>query len=301
MGKPAADILTAPQPVTIRGITSRGIFLETNSQCILFLSSEKFKGPLNINLDPGSLNLSKLLEIHENGFITAQGSLYFPGKLTIRTTGARIWSAAELRKGLHPKEFALADSQLIQQVSKKIDDRNSLLEGVVLMFSGVDLAGNLPIDHDLRINLENLFTSLLRGDHVGTKAAVDFFIGRGSGLTPSGDDLILGLLFSLFCLQNYHALNLDGIKNSIAESTPRTTKISACLITCAGIGEVDERLARSFEVLVNNNHPNQRVVTGLLGWGNSSGIDALAGMALGLQIVKSQGRFGEKNIFHGPA
>lgn len=50
---------------------------------------------------------------------------------------------------------------------------------------------------------------------------------------------------------------------------------------------------------MTNQHPGQDVVSGLLGWGNSSGIDALAGMALGHQLIKSQGWFREKNISNG--
>ena len=60
----------------------------------------------------------------------------------------------------------------------------------------------------------------------------------------------------------------------------RTTTISANLIECAADGQADERLMKVVDGIVTGTPSIDECVNCILDWGNSSGIDALAGMAV---------------------
>ncbi|MGD2155610.1 MAG: DUF2877 domain-containing protein [Anaerolineales bacterium] len=106
-------------------------------------------------------------------------------------------------------------------------------------------------------------------------------LGMGSGLTPSGDDLIIGLLLSLnrweSVLQPGNDISILN-KNVVEAAYRDTTTLSANLIECAALGLADERLIQANDYLAVGNFQLPEISSGLLNWGNSSGIDALAGM-----------------------
>ena len=62
----------------------------------------------------------------------------------------------------------------------------------------------------------------------------------------------------------------------------RTTTISANLIECAAKGEADERLINIVDGIMTGQPSLEDCVDCVLAWGNSSGTDALIGMALTL-------------------
>jgi hypothetical protein len=105
-------------------------------------------------------------------------------------------------------------------------------------------------------------------------------LGAGGGLTPSGDDFILGFLLSLNRWK--HALFPDvDVKNLnrqiITAAYQKTTTLSANLIECAALGWADERLIRACDSMMSAIHPNTQFLAPLLGWGNSSGVDVFVG------------------------
>lgn len=72
----------------------------------------------------------------------------------------------------------------------------------------------------------NCVCSIKHIDEKSSKEFLDYFIGRGKGLTPSGDDLIIGML----CIYNFAGNNVENFKNIlgsfIKENSSKTTRIS---------------------------------------------------------------------------
>ena len=66
----------------------------------------------------------------------------------------------------------------------------------------------------------------------------------------------------------------------------RSTLISANLVECAMVGEVDERLGTAFDALLHPEISPKAAINGILNWGSSSGVDATAGMALLLLAMR---------------
>lgn len=101
-----------------------------------------------------------------------------------------------------------------------------------------------------------------------------YLVGRGQGLTPSGDDIITGILY-INCLEPFIAENhLSHLKSYIRESV--TTIVSESFIRLAIEGIFSKRITDIGE------NPNKETVDALLELGSSSGRDTLYGIYMTL-------------------
>lgn len=110
-------------------------------------------------------------------------------------------------------------------------------------------------------------------------------LGLGRGLTPTGDDILLGLLLALNRWRPLlaHGLDIGWLNRSIlAQAYQRTTTISANLIECAARGQADERLVAALDGIMTGSPGPDETARLLSTWGSASGFDALCGMALGI-------------------
>ncbi len=64
----------------------------------------------------------------------------------------------------------------------------------------------------------------------------------------------------------------------------KTTTLSANLIECASLGQADERLLLALDGIMTPNPDPPTCAAALAAWGNTSGHDALVGMALCITV-----------------
>ena len=127
-------------------------------------------------------------------------------------------------------------------------------------------------------------------------------LGLGPGLTPLGDDFLLGVLLTLNRWGHLLPLPKSNLQKTNSESHPndlvsylnqiiqektrlKTTRISASLLFCAMEGAADERLLKVLDGLISGSAISQNELRNLLRWGNSSGITVLAGM---ISVLKTK-------------
>ncbi|MEW7867058.1 DUF2877 domain-containing protein [Aeromonas diversa] len=125
----------------------------------------------------------------------------------------------------------------------------------------------------------------LKGAWVDLSSTLKRLLGYGQGLTPSGDDFLLGVLFALEGIRN---LRRGELVVALLPLLGRTTDISAAMLLFATMGHYGEHLlqlgAGESEIL-------NRAVTQVFEYGHSSGHDILCGV----HFVLSQSH--EKNIW----
>ena len=118
-------------------------------------------------------------------------------------------------------------------------------------------------------------------------------IGLGPGLTPSGDDVLTGLIAATLVLGEpvgqpvtfYQRVSAEAL--AIAYS--RTNKLSITWIEYAGRGEVAEHLGRLFETLIQSDTSHvEQAAQEVLNSGATSGGDILAGIILGGRCLVAQ-------------
>ncbi|MEK7786367.1 MAG: DUF2877 domain-containing protein, partial [Chloroflexota bacterium] len=108
--------------------------------------------------------------------------------------------------------------------------------------------------------------------------------------TPSGDDVVAGLLLALDRWRPvlWPGGDLGRLNALVVEAAYKaTTTLSANLIECAAQGESDERLVTALDSIVTGQPAASECAPLLLGWGNSSGADALVGMTLALTALST--------------
>lgn len=127
-----------------------------------------------------------------------------------------------------------------------------------------------------------LVDGLLAGDESACLDVAQKLAGLGGGLTPSGDDFIVGALYALWLLNPANAARLGA---AIAKrAAPRTARLSAAWLKAAARGEAGSLWHALIAALTDGDAAGlQTSVLDLLRVGHTSGADALAGFLAVLQ------------------
>ncbi len=86
---------------------------------------------------------------------------------------------------------------------------------------------------ELNEPLQKLLSGIERGSRVSCQAAVSRLAGLGQGLTPSGDDLLMGILYGLWTWYP----EPEWLRLIVETAVPRTTTLSGAFLRAAGDGE----------------------------------------------------------------
>ena len=137
-----------------------------------------------------------------------------------------------------------------------------------------------------------LAAAMRRHDWEAFRSAADALAGLGEGLTPSGDDFLGGV----FAAMRYHgkstgsALFPDTLTNELAcRLTAKTTPFSGFLLRLSAKGLVGLPFSRWLRAAHEGDVAAALASAGqAAAIGHSSGLDALVGMLLSLQILNGE-------------
>jgi len=132
--------------------------------------------------------------------------------------------------------------------------------------------------------IEALRSAIALGDHEAAFSAADRLVGLGAGLTPSGDDVLVGLTAALRAAG--HPLADPLSRHAARRSPDATTDVARAAHEHAAHGDYAERLHEVLDALAHGDDAAVRLrVERALAWGASSGADALLGMLIGLEAA----------------
>lgn len=106
----------------------------------------------------------------------------------------------------------------------------------------------------------------------------------GSGLTPAGDDLIGGALIALRAVGNQRVANRLA-KWALRLARSRTNRISFAHLSCAASGQGHEALHHALNAILSGRRHLRNELQALKRIGHSSGMDALSGALLALNVT----------------
>jgi hypothetical protein len=157
-------------------------------------------------------------------------------------------------------------------------------EAPVEGFGGLHCGSETPlarIAHRRIARFEAWLGNALETDRVSSEGVQDL-IGLGPGLTPSGDDFLVGALALLDALAETKA---HAALASAINASPRglTSPLSGCLLRAAAASHVGENLYCAIAALVSGDFDTAVAVAQNIG--HSSGWDMLAGATTTLQVV----------------
>lgn len=123
---------------------------------------------------------------------------------------------------------------------------------------------------------------------------LDKLIGLGAGLTPSGDDLLVGYLAGLWCAVQDKRERMQFVSNlgkAIIDLSQQTNDISRAYLYHAAQGQVSSRLADLAEAICRGEDSDRLLTTAesAMQVGHTSGMDAVTGLLVGLAAWISPG------------
>jgi hypothetical protein len=138
-------------------------------------------------------------------------------------------------------------------------------------------------------SVPDLVATTRRCDLAGVERVIASLIGLGSGLTPSGDDFLVGYLAGLWCSSGEwieRTRFLTGIGKAVTRLSHRTNSISRTYLVHAARGQVSSRLAALAEAICRGESSDQliKTATAAIEVGHDSGMEAVEGLLQGLSV-----------------
>lgn len=173
-------------------------------------------------------------------------------------------------------------------------DRNLIKKDSLKTFFNQVLDMNLETGLDIKINdilsgkepvlkdIENIINSK---DKEYIESKLRKIIGRGKGLTPSGDDILIGLIWLNDIREILSKEFLDTI-NDLVRNEELTTDVSINYYKAALEDKYGGLLINLCNSLIDGSRDNIKYnISTMTKLGHSSGIDTLAGIVLGLNTI----------------
>jgi hypothetical protein len=124
---------------------------------------------------------------------------------------------------------------------------------------------------------QSLISGLCTSNLPSSLTAAQKLAGFGIGLTPSGDDFLMGAIYAAWII---HPLDIASIlAQKVADvAAPLTTSLSGAWLRSAGRGEAGRLWHEFFEAFVSTDTARtQETMSNIMAVGETSGADALAG------------------------
>ncbi len=233
--------------------------IDNDGRVVVLTSPEMGRGPFSIVVER-SESLFKALKLKQSVFITSHFITIDRRKIDL--TEAEVWEP----RIIWPTE-PLALNQAIFEILQPYThwpqpEPDSAVAGQMVS--------------RLRQAADQLLQALSRSENM--EAAVTQLVGLGAGLTPAGDDYLVGVMAALWLNGSS-----DRLSNVIEAALSRTTNLSAAFLAAAARGEFMEPWHRLAQALSNDDDAAiQTAVNRIAQFGASSGKDALAGFAAAL-------------------
>lgn len=221
--------------------------INEHKEIISVVTSQIGDGPFSLVINYDVL-FSELLNIES--LVSISGNQLMLGNMVIDAKNAKSWNPCPDWDNLHSKR----DEILNRFHLTKINSHRSSL--------------STPL-------LSKLAASLVTSDIPSCRNVAKRIAGLGTGLTPSGDDFIMGALYAAWIIHPHDVASF--LAREVAETAvPLTTSLSAAWIRSAGRGEVGLLWHELFNALITDGDLELPIAK-LLSVGETSGADALAG------------------------
>ncbi|BCA86447.1 hypothetical protein EsVE80_19700 [Enterococcus saigonensis] len=143
------------------------------------------------------------------------------------------------------------------------------------------------LEEKIGINKDMEFTAvkkqLLKPQQANWARVTKFLVGRGQGLTPSGDDILVAYTFVAGAFKKDYA---TGLVSELAKQKGRTTDISFAYIKSCEKGYVNSLIYQLYQDLKKNRKENlAQDIQNIMAIGHTSGKDMCYGIYLGISAI----------------
>lgn len=132
-----------------------------------------------------------------------------------------------------------------------------------------------------------LVEAAMSSDECLIEKVLRYFLGRGQGLTPSGDDMIVGLL-AFDAVSHFLSPCFYQKVSELIEGESITTDVAREYLRYALKREYSSTVSEMVNALASGNANNfEKVFHDLIGVGHSSGLDTILGIVIGMLVFRN--------------
>lgn len=306
------EILKPEEKAVVESVFEHAVYLNGGADTLVkLITNEDYVGPASITvLNDGDMDF-KSAGIREGAeVILSENLLSIAGDgFSVDLSEAEIWNAppAPLERR------SLEEMNLNTRVLRDVIYTHPSREGLVPVLESVELLGPMQvflreqtpptISERARPYIERLMWGLFSGDLKAAAENAGQILGLGPGLTPSCDDFLAGLIFSLKrgvnILFDDGALSgfIDKFSSEIIKSAKnKTTIYSVSYLTEAARGEAPAP-AWGLVYAIASKGPDEVAALSrkLIKMGETSGADSAVGIYYGMRFLISRIELEELN------
>jgi hypothetical protein len=283
IGEIAYETLSEYDKGYVHSVFSNVINLRVNHELVSLISQGGFNSPISLKVDKENFDAYK---VKEKIAVSAKKEA-----LTIGN-GIKISNLNEVESWIpktNKKETGQINTKTLQLVSElvKIYGKPEGLKPLLHIING-EKSSNMNIYSEKAVPL---ITSIIESFPEELETAVNHasnLAGLGPGLTPSGDDLLMGLACTLNLFGNHYGINHEAFTQKLLRSIEgKTNFISRAFLKHYTEGKPSENIDSFYLSILNGNpeaieeniRKNCRV-------GHSSGTDTIIGVLLAFKLMR---------------
>lgn len=242
-------LMVSHQPRILHVFDHACNLINEHKDVLSIVTQEIGNGPFNLVIGDdilfsNYLNAQSLISIPTDQLIIAD--------LIINTADANLWHPSPNWESLHSnKKSILSKLALLRFANYRPLLPTSLVASLSIALANADIPVAVPITRQLA--------------------------GLGQGLTPAGDDFIIGAILAVWIIHPPEVASVLA-KEITNIAAPLTTSLSAAWLRSAGKGEAGILWHEFFNALAFGDSTQiEKTANSILAIGETSGVDALAG------------------------
>jgi hypothetical protein len=234
------------------------------------------RGPFSLVVALGNGRFTDFVRADSQVFTQPHELRLQVGALAVDTGTAELWQARPFWESISPSAIQTCLPLFESKLAASSPDSLAHLNG---RFD--------PIAQKVKTAVHTLQHGLENSDLAACAEGARNLAGLGMGLTPAGDDFLLGVIYTLWlsCFQRSGAKTQRMIEAIAETAAAQTTTLSAAWLRAAARGEAGEPWHELIEALKNGAGVTQAIER-ILATGHTSGADALAGFVFTVKNVR---------------
>lgn len=248
---------------------------DEGNHLLSIVTPEVGNGPYSFVVDQD--NLSNLVQINDQ--ISKQGEKLIIGNTAISFSACQIWHPVPDWQSVR----VIDKTDLIKEIDQHLK-HTSFTQGLAEVFYPIGKIEKSKFFSKMKSGSALLISGLAENETEKIMNGSELLAGLGVGLTPSGDDFLMGLIYGLWASQPEKGANSTA-ELIFAAAAGQTTALSREWLAAAVDGEASER----WQTLISATLEGQKeliteAVKEILAIGATSGADALCGFIQALKL-----------------
>ena len=285
MSRSVREYLQVPREGTILATFRRSCYLDFAGHIIALVAPELHNGPLNIVLKVPATHSFEELSAGRPVSATPTGMM-LTAHLSVGFQTVQTWTATLLPWTRRAEDRLRANLALARTLLLRRAPNGSFAHDLPATHRGTTANFDEALHSKAARSLALFADGIRRHDLTALTEGARQLAGLGLGLTPSGDDVLVGTLLAVAVSRPGDVEIIQ--KTIVAAAAGRSPKISSAYLQAAARAEANETWHRLLAIMPDG-YPSDLIlaIETALAVGETSGADMLAGFLLAQEALSS--------------